>query len=133
MDNDLTPANDQVPQRGNRYTEEQRDAIVTDAMARILTGETLAEIAARHGVSVPSLHIWLSRLGDEYIDLRRTWIDGMLTEAKTAIDTSDDQLSLSRAREQWRSAAWYAERRDAQRYGVKQDQAPASITIIVER
>ena len=56
-------------------------------------------------------------LGDEYQELRQLCIDNMLAEALEEIDNATEHLPLARAREQWKAATWYAERRDQQRYG----------------
>ena len=98
---------------------ETKQAILEDAKTRIINGETLEEIASSHGVSKRTLNTWLVSLGDEYAELRQAWIDNMLREAKEGIDNADDQFPLARAREQWKAATWYAERRDRARYGVQ--------------
>ena len=123
-----------VPARGNRYTPEQRKAIVDAALARIVDGDGLREIAADHGITYQTLHAWLSALGDEYTELRQRWLDSMLTAAKLAIDGAPDHFELARGREQWRYATWYAERRDPARYGAKpQGDGAVNIQVIVER
>lgn len=112
---------------GNRsIPAETKQAILEDAKVRILEGHTLQEIAEDHGVSKRTLNTWLIALGDEYQEIRQAWIDNMLSEAKEAIDSADEQLPLARAREQWKAATWYAERRDRARYG----QQVANINII---
>ena len=112
---------------GNRsIPAETKQTILEDAKERILKGDTLTEIAEDHGISKRTLNTWLMALGDEYQELRQVWIDNMLAEAKEAIDGADEQLPLARAREQWKAATWYAERRDRLRYG----QQVANINII---
>ena len=98
-----------------------KNAILEDAKSLILAGKTIDEIAAKHGVAHLTLSLWRHGLGDEYQDLRRAWIDGMLSEAGTLLKEAPDVLSLARARELQRRAQWYAERRDRQRYGDKQE------------
>ena len=123
-----------VPARGNRYTPEQRKAIVDAALARIMDGDTVAQIAQDHGITSRSLEYWLHALGDDYVELRQRWLDAMLIEAGAELEASDDQFRLARARELFRRAAWYAERRDPARYGAKQQgDGAVNIQVIVER
>lgn len=101
--------------------QERRNAIIESAKEHILQGRTMKQIAALEGVSVATLAIWFHQLGDEYKALRQLWVDEMLVRSARNIDESADALELARAREQWRYATWYAERRDPFRYGVKGD------------
>lgn len=98
-----------------------REAILNDAKEQILNGMTIDQIAAKHGISHYTLDTWLHALGEEYEQLRRSWIDGMLMEANTLLREADDPLGLARARELQRRAQWYAERRDRARYGEQRD------------
>ncbi len=107
-------------------------AILEDAKARMMQGETLHQIAARHGISRQALWVWLNNMGDEYKQLRDLYIDTRLFEADEELDCAADQLSLARAREKIRSAQWYAERRDRARYGQQQqlsDSGPVQVVI----
>lgn len=115
---------------------ERRKEILERAKTAILNeGKTLAQIAEAEGVSVATLKIWLHSLGDEYKQLRTAWLDGMLAEATRAIDDeSGDALALARAREKWRYATWYAERRDPVRYGAKgEGLQQLGVTVVVHR
>ena len=96
--------------------------ILEAAKAEILEGRTIDQIAAKHGIAHSTLEYWLSSLGDEYQELRKAWLDGMLIESGTLLKEARDALGLARARELWRRATWYAERRDRARYG--QDAPP---------
>jgi hypothetical protein len=107
------------PTKYNPIPEGAKQAILEDAKVRILQGDTLRQIATDHSIDKKTLNTWLMALGDEYQELRQAWIDTMLREAKDGIDNADDQFPLARAREQWKAATWYAERRDRNRYGVQ--------------
>lgn len=101
---------------------DRRTAIIERTKEQIMEGKTLKQIADEHGIGKATLKLWLHALGDEYKDLRTAWLDNMLAEATEAIDDEKgDALALARAREKWRYATWYAERRDPFRYGVKGD------------
>ena len=116
------------------YPIEVKEAILEDAKKRILEGATLAQIASSHGIDTKTLNTWLISLGDEYKELREAWIDNMLIEAKSELDNAADVFPLARAREQWKAATWYAERRDAQRYGQKTEhKQDLSLFITVNR
>lgn len=111
---------------------ERRAAILTDARERIMGGETLQQIADAHAISRSTLKLWLHDLGDEYTDLRRRWLDKMLADAREAIEHAADTLDVARARELWKSATWYAERRDPGRYGqrVQTTGTPAQVVLV---
>lgn len=111
--------------RGKRIAKDLKEVILADAKTEILAGKTIDQIAAKHGISHGTLELWLHALGDEYIQLRQAWIDGMLAEAGQMLRKEDTQLGLARARELQRRAQWYAERRDRDRYGDK----PLQITV----
>jgi len=92
-------------------------AILEDTKTSLLAGDTLAQTAARHGITSRCLHKWLASLGDEYVQLRQQWVDNMLDDAGDELERADDPVRIARARELWKRATWYAERRDA-RYRV---------------
>lgn len=110
--------------QGKPVPVDTKAEVLEDAKRLILAGSTIAEIAAKHGIAERTLEYWLASLGDEYIELRRLWVDNLLNEAGELLkDTREDghaPLRLARARELWKRATWYAERRDRARYG--QDQ-----------
>lgn len=113
---------------------ERKTVILEDAKTRILEGWTLYQIAEKHGITSRTLSTWLHQLGDEYTELRQVWIDNMLLEAKESLDKAEDTFPLARAREQWKAATWYAERRDAQRYGQKiENKQDLSISVTIQK
>ena len=115
--------------------------ILEDAKLRIMEGDTLSQIAHKHGIGERTLDTWLHGLGEEYQELRQAWVDKMLMDAGKEIEDSlvpiascdgqdlidqngqrierTDKERLARARELWKRATWYAERRDRARYGVQ--------------
>lgn len=99
------------------YPPGTREHVVEAAKAQIMAGLTMRQIADSHGVPAVTLKLWLLSLGDEYRQLRELWLDSRLANADDAIEIAADPLSLARARELWKSATWYAERRDPARYG----------------
>lgn len=105
-----------------------KSAIIEDAFGRIQAGETLEEIAARHNIARVTLKGWLLSMGDEYQQMRSDYIDHQLAEAMDLIDTSQDQLSLARAREQFRCRSFIAERRD-RRYASKQEMSVTQVSV----
>lgn len=118
----------------SRIPPERKTQIIADACDSIMQGDTIAQIAGKHGISPRTLDMWLHALGDEYRELRSAWLDKMLIEAGEEIEGADDQLRLARARELFRRATWYAERRDSARYGARNEgQQATQINIIVER
>jgi len=105
----------------NQVPLHQKQYILEDAKKSILKNFTLAEIAAGHGISKRRLILWLMSLGEEYQEIRRQlWIDNMLEDAKKDIDNASDHFPLAKASAKWKSATWYAERKNQQRYGGQQ-------------
>ncbi len=114
---------------------EKRLEVCKDAIERILTGETLEEIANSYGIKRTALNNWLLSMGDEYHRAREVLIDSQLSSALTAIedcavevDSSESPYDLARTRERlniansrFRSWSFIAERRDSKRYGNKQE------------
>lgn len=96
---------------------DRKNLILEDARKRILKNHTLEQIAKTHGITKRTLNTWLMSLGEEYQELRRVWIDNMLSEALEEIDNATDNFPLAKANSKWRAVTWYAERRDQQRYG----------------
>lgn len=112
---------------GLPIAEDKKQSILDDAKAQILAGLTIDQIAEKHGIAPRTLEYWLSAMGDEYQQLRQAWLDGMLIDAGELLKDADDPMRLARARELWKRATWYAERRDRARYG--QDQQ-INVTIL---
>ena len=114
---------------------ELRQKILEDAKERIMAGDTIDEIATKHNIAKRTLNYWLSSMGEEYQELRRAWIDQMLAEASEKLEETDESgnapLRLARARELWKRATWYAERRDRQRYGEDKGNVHLNITPVL--
>jgi len=113
----------------------RRAEILDDAKTSLVAGETIAQIAGRYGISSRCLEQWLSALGEEYADLRARWIDDKLATAQERLeDAADacDPVRIAGARELWKSATWYAERRDARYRPQQQVTADTTITVILD-
>lgn len=120
---------------GKPVPKEAREAVLQDAKTKILQGFTLAQIAEEHGIAERTLEYWLHALGDEYKELRQAWIDSLLHEAgellKDTSEAGNAPLRLARARELWKRATWYAERRDRERYGEEKQNLAVNITPVL--
>jgi transposase-like protein len=118
--------------QGKAVSPAAKQAVLDDAKQMIPHGASVASIAKKHGIAERTLEYWLSSLGDEYIELRKLWIDNLLGEAGELLkDRREDghaALRLARARELWKRATWYAERRDRARYG--QDAPPQGVNAV---
>jgi hypothetical protein len=125
-----TTALERITVQGRAVSPELRKFILEDAKAEILAGKTLLQIAQKHGIAKRTLEYWLANLGDEYVELRRLWVDNLLAEAGEMLENDDESgnagLRLARARELWKRATWYAERRDRARYGEEKAQINVS-------
>lgn len=105
-----------------------RAEILEDAKQSIMSGQTLAQIAERYNISSRTLSTWLASMGDEYQHIREVWIDNMLLDAAENINNALDQLQLARAREQFKVAQFYADRRD-RRYMPQQQVTTVSLDL----
>ncbi len=95
---------------------ERKQLVLKDAIDRILKNHTLKQIAKSHGITKHTLNTWLMLLGEEYQELRRVWVDNILTEALEEKDNATENFP-PRANSKRKAATWYAERKDQQRYG----------------
>lgn len=105
----------------HKYPAEQRERILENVKPRIFSGERIGDLAAEHGIPLRTLHYWLAQLGDEYRNLRRAWIDSKLVDAEELIYNAATKLDAMKAKELFKVASWYAERRDPERYAPKQE------------
>lgn len=104
----------------SRFTPEQRESIVQDALDSLTLGETTDDIAARYDCAGSVLRTWL--LADDRADkARAVYFAQELNQARDRIQAAEDPLTLARAREDFRSIAWLAERRNAATWGQKQE------------
>ena len=95
-------------------------AAIEDAVQSLATGETTAQIAARHGLPKSTLCAYL--IADPRADAARAALVGQqLTDAIAGLDDASNPLDLARAREQFRAWSWIGERRIPSMYGQKQE------------
>lgn len=127
-----------LTKQGKAVPAEAKKRVLEDAKQAILAGEQIDQIAARHGIAPRTLDYWLNSLGDEYKELRQLWVDSMLQEAGDILKDNNQEyrekdadagLRLARARELWKRATWYAERRDRARYGQDAPPPQSGLTI----
>lgn len=90
----------------------RKQEILEEAKVLILQGKTLQEIANIEKISILTLKLWLSALGEEYKTLRDLVTDQRLQEAEQALLEAPDALEIKRASERLKLAQWYAEKRD---------------------
>jgi hypothetical protein len=90
-----------------------------DLIERIYNGDIPARIATELGVTKAAVYYHVGE-HPEYQRARRIGMAIRLDEAEIGIVDSPDQLTLSRAREQFRAVAWRAEREHPDVWGQKQ-------------
>jgi len=71
---------------------ERKQLVLKDAIDRILKNHTLKQIAKSHGITKHTLNIGLMSLGEEYQELRRVWVDNILTEALEEKDNATENF-----------------------------------------
>jgi transposase-like protein len=101
-------------------SDEERLAIIEQATAALLMGESTEDIAPRLNVSGRTLRSWL--IGDPRAGTaRKLLMAGELSRTLDEMRTADGPLPLARAREEFRGWSWLAERRLPEYYGQKQE------------
>lgn len=101
---------------------DRRNAIVQAAIEDIRNGISTEIIGAKHGVSGACIRQWLITDAQPETDQARAeFVSSKMMEAIDSIDVSQDAVSLARAREQFKSWSWLAERRVPNLFGQKQE------------
>jgi hypothetical protein len=98
------------------YSPDQKQAAIEDAIVALEQGETTDSIATRHKVRPRTLRAWLIA-DDRAVRARAILLSSKLMDAVDAISASDSAMPLARAREEFRSWAWIAERRLPEMFG----------------
>lgn len=89
-----------------------------DVLARFLKDEKIASIAADLGVHKSALNQWLLRNHEDlWKQAQVARAQTALEDAKEAMDTAQDGLSLTRAREKLNAAKWELEKLNRRLYG----------------
>ena len=96
--------------------DEKRVEILQDAIESLTKGEPTDQIAARHDIDGGLLRTWLL-VDDTANQARSLYFAGELDRARQTIKEAQDPLTLARGREDFRSIAWLAERRNAAHWG----------------
>jgi len=71
---------------------ERKQLVLKDAIERILKNHTLKQIGKSHGITKHTLNTGLMSLGEEYQELRRVWVDNILTEALEEQDNATENF-----------------------------------------
>ena len=102
--------------------QDRRNAIVQAAIEDIRNGISTEIIGAKHGVTGACIRQWLiTDAAPETDQARAEFVSSKMMEAIDSIDVSQDAVALARAREQFKSWSWLAERRVPNLFGQKQE------------
>ena len=104
-------------------------------LERLRGGETVPQIAAELGVSHVSMYGFLLRNAPEqWQEISAGRALSRLDKAETDLDTAEDQLTVSRARESAKLAQWNLERANRKLYGdSKPDNSGLTIQVLIAR
>lgn len=101
-------------------------------LARLRCGEKARAIAAELGVSDVAMYAYLLRNAPtEWLELSAGRSLARLDKAADDLDTAEDQLTVSRARESARLAQWDLERANRKLYGDNKQDASGGVTVQV--
>jgi hypothetical protein len=100
-----------------------------EIISRVAAGHFLAHIAADIGITPGGVCAQLHNQPD-YIKAREMGALVRLENQYQAINEAQDQVAISRAREGFRAAAWFAEREFPERYGGKSAQVIVNVNTL---
>lgn len=101
--------------------EERRQEVLNTAVERIRKGDHLDDIAQDLQIGTTTLDIWLASLGDEYKDIRRTWVNAKLAKTEEMMRDAPNPLELARGRDLGKRAEWLAARIFPEQYVEKRE------------
>lgn len=104
-------------------------------LARLMAGERPKDIADSFGISRIALHSWLlEHASEEWRQIASGRYQAQLEDAAELIQSAEDQLQATKARESARIASWALERIAARTYAAKGNGTEGvSITVNVNR
>jgi len=127
---DIEPAKRPVGRpAGSAIAHQHRDEI----LQRIATGEQLTKIATDLGYSS---HQGIDeRLGDDpdYRRAMKASFVGKIEKRETDLERADNNVAVTRADRLLGHARWWAERLDPDRFGIKKDQQPIAIQVVINK
>lgn len=109
-----------------------KDEVIKAALPMLQQGMSTEEIAKAYNITGRTLRNWLIAHPDAE-QARADYLTGKLMDAVDAIDSADDIFPLARAREQFKSWSWIAERRLPSRFGQKSEDKSVSIQVSINR
>ena len=101
-------------------TPEQKQIILKATYEGLARGLNTNELGEHFGIPGRTIRYWLIN-DDNAHEARKALVDQELVRCGEEIRDAQEPLPLARAREEFRYWSWIAERRDAQRYGQKQE------------
>lgn len=123
----------EVANAGKPLAQLKGDA--TEILDRLRAGETVPTISAELGIAEAALYAFLLRNAPEqWQEITAGRALSRLDKAETDLDTAEDQLTVSRARESAKLAQWNLERANRKLYGdAKQDNSGLTIQVLIAR
>ena len=114
----------------HNLTPEERQKIANSVLDRYINGEQVAAMAPEYGVSDVTIYALLIREHqDAWKDIQTARALARLEKRQSDLESSEDALSLARAREGVRSAQWELERLLHRLYATKQE---VTVTNVVQ-
>ena len=104
-----------------------------EIVARLATGEPLTAIA--HSLGYAGHAGIVERLGNDsdYQAAMVSGVHGKLEKRERELEAADNNVSVTRADRLLGHARWYAERVARDQFGVKNDQQPIAIQVVINK
>lgn len=104
-------------------------------LERLRNGESVRAMAAELGVSGSAFYAWLIRNApDEFLAISAGRSLTRIEQAEEDLDSAEDQLTVSKARESARLAQWTLERANRKLYGDnKQENTGVTVQVLIAR
>jgi transposase-like protein len=104
-------------------------------LAQLRGGKSVKTLASEFGISATAFYAWLVRnCPDEFLAISAGRSLSRIEQAEEDLDTAEDQLAVSKARESARLAQWNLERASKKLYGdSKQEQSGITVQVLIAR
>jgi hypothetical protein len=105
-----------------------------DVLDRLYSGDKVKDVAAHYGVSHAAMYAYLMRAcPEQWLAISTGKSLERLENAEADMDSADDQLTVSKARESHRMGAWTLERVARAFFGDTKNQAGVTVNVVIDR
>lgn len=106
----------------------------TEILERLTKGESVRDIAADIGISNVNLYAWLIRhCPEEWAAISAGKSLARIEQAEADIDSANDKVEVSKARESHRMGTWTLERVSRKIYGDVKNETGTVVNVILDQ